>query len=713
MNTKQETEKYFFFMILAGSLILLANLYYYAHPLLSSIGLTNTIADSVFLKLHSGGAFSHSYKSKIIVLLLVCPCLLSRTGRLKTVPASTLVTVGGIGLILYFLPVWYTALYVMTTSVGAGMIFWTCRMLSRRTSHQQYDQMQETFLQCEELIETSSSVNLPTTYLFEGRMHHGWLNLISLERGLIVMGNPGSGKTYSAFEPCIETLIRKGNSMLLYDFKFPSLTINAYNQYLKYRHRYDVQPEFCIINFSDPRTSMRFNPFSPEFLKDPADASEVAEIVMQNVNKSAQKKEDFFTDSGRLYFDAATWFLRIYENGRYCTFPHVLELVSRDSKDVIKILNSYPQIRAKATPFANTLKGNASEQLTGMVTSAQIPIVKLADRTLYWILSGDDGSLDINDPKHPKILCLGNDPARQAINSSALALYTSRIFKNVNRPGKRPCAILLDELPTLYLKGLDLLMATARSNGVKTVLGMQDLSQLVRDYGDKEAEVIFSNVASIISGQVTGKTAERMSKMFGKTDIVKESETIGRSNDSINISRQKEELMPVSRIGTLSQGEFIGKVADTFEHPIRQKLFCARIFRDGEALEEEMKQWKKLPVMMDFGEDEAEQHVRSHQREYLLEYCKNQIHQGDVVYPADLLEEKAEEMLSQMTSEECDALLDMIIASERQSAYEKVLDDNMTRIQNEVDSIIAAELFRLNNITQSDDPRITDPFHGL
>lgn len=452
MNTKQETEKYFFFMILAGSLILLANLYYYAHPLLASIGLTNTIADSVFLKLHSGGAFSHSYKSKIIVLLLVCPCLLSRTGRLKTVPASTLVTVGGIGLILYFLPVWYTALYVMTTSVGAGMIFWTCRMLSRRTSRQQYDQMQETFLQCEELIETSSSVNLPTTYLFEGRMHHGWLNLISLERGLIVMGNPGSGKTYSAFEPCIETLIRKGNSMLLYDFKFPSLTINAYNQYLKYRHRYDVQPEFCIINFSDPRTSMRFNPFSPEFLKDPADASEVAEIVMQNVNKSAQKKEDFFTDSGRLYFDAATWFLRIYENGRYCTFPHVLELVSRDSKDVIKILNSYPQIRAKATPFANTLKGNASEQLTGMVTSAQIPIVKLADRTLYWILSGDDGSLDINDPKHPKILCLGNDPARQAINSSALALYTSRIFKNVNRPGKRPCAILLDELPTLYLK---------------------------------------------------------------------------------------------------------------------------------------------------------------------------------------------------------------------------------------------------------------------
>lgn len=713
MNTKQENEKYFFFIILAGSLILLANLYYYCHPLFSAFRLTTPIIDAVFLKLHTGGAFSHPFKSKLIALLLICPCLLIRTGRLKTVPLSTLAAVGGFGLILYFLPLWYSGLYLMTTSSGAGMVFWTCRMLSRRTSRQQYDQMQETFLQCEDLIETPSSVNLPTTYVFEGRLHNGWLNLIALERGLIVMGNPGSGKTYSAFEPCIEAMIRKGNAMLLYDFKFPSLTINAYNQYLKYRNLYDIQPEFCIINFSDPRTSMRFNPFSPEFLRDPADASEVAEIVMQNVNKSAQKKEDFFTDSGRLYFDAATWFLRIYENGRYCTFPHVLELVSRDSKDVIRILNSYPQIRAKATPFANTLKGNASEQLTGMVTSAQIPIVKLADRTLYWILSGDDGSLDINDPKHPKILCLGNDPARQAINSSALALYTSRIFKNVNRPGKCPCAILLDELPTLFLKGLDLLMATARSNGVKTILGMQDLSQLIRDYGDKEAEVIFSNVSSIISGQVTGNTAERMSKMFGKADMIKESETIGRSNDSINISRQKEELMPVSRIGTLSQGEFIGKVADTFEHPIKQKLFCARIYRDKNALDDEMRHWRKLPAMMDFGEDEAEDNVRSNPRSFLMAHCKNVIQDGDIVYPDDLLDEKAAEMLEEMSSEKQCELIDMIVEDERRRVYEKILDDNMMRIQNEVDSIVAAELLRLDGLAQNSDSRMTDPFHGL
>lgn len=713
MNTKQEYEKYFYFMMLAGSLILIANLYYYCHPLLSRFGFTNAIIDIVFMKLHEGGAFLHSYVTKIFSLLLICPCLLSSRGRLKKVDNSTLAAVGVCGLLLFFLPLWYHVLYILTTVAGAGMLFWTFGMLSRLTSRQQFDPKQETFLQCEKLIETDYSVNLPTTYVYEGKQRKGWLNLISLDRGLIVMGNPGSGKSFSAFEPCIETLIRKGCSMLLYDFKFPVLTVNAYNQYLKYKDSLDVKPEFCIINLSDPRTSMRFNPFSPEFLKNPADASEVAEIVMQNVNKSAMKKEDFFTDSGRLYFDAATWFMRIYEDGKYCTFPHVLELVSRDPKDVIAILNSYPQIRAKATPFANTLKGNASEQLTGMVTSAQIPIVKLADRTLYWILSGNNGTLDINDPKHPKILCLGNDPARQAINSAALALYTSRIFKNINQPGKCKCAVMLDEIPTLFLKGLDLLTATGRANGIFPVMGMQDLSQLRRDYGDKESEVIFSNVANYISGQVIGDTAEKMSKFFGKDDKVKESETIGRNNDSISISKQKEELMPVSRIATLSQGEFVGKVADTFENPIPQKLFCAKIIRDIDAIKEERKHWKPLPMMTDFGEDDAEMNVINNREAYLLEYYKRVILEGDIVYSSDQLEEKAKEMLEGASEEECDTIIHAIIKKERQRAYESVLDNNMFRIQNEVDQIIASELFRLNNISSSSDPRMTDGFYGL
>lgn len=713
MNSKQEYEKYFYFMLLAGAIILLANLYYYCHPLLQSMKLTHPIADTMFVRLHAGGAFSVSFKTKLVSLLLICPCLLSRTGRTKDVPHKILISVGLSGGLIYFLPAWIPSLYLFTTLIGSGMVFWTFGMLSRISTTQHYDQMTETFLQCEDYIETDVSVNLPTRYVYQGVVRSGWINLISIDRGLLVMGNPGSGKSYSAFEPCIETMIRKGFSMLLYDFKYPTLTENAYNQFLKYRGNYAVEPEFCVINFSDPRTSRRFNPFSPEFLEDPADASEIAEIVMQNVNKSAMKKEDFFTDAGRLYFDAATWFLRIYEDGKYCTFPHVLELVSRKSEDVIAILNSYPQIRAKATPFAGAVKGNASEQMVGMVTSAQVPIVKLADRTLYWILSGDDGSLDINNPEHPKILCLGNNPKRQAINSAALALYTSRIFGVINQPGKLPCGVMLDELPTFIARGLDILVATGRANGIFTCMGMQDFSQLVRDYGEKAAEVIFSNAANIICGQVTGKTAERISQMFGKADQVKESETIGRTNDSINISRQKEELMPVSRIGTLSQGEFVGKVADRNDKPIRQKLFCAKIVRDDAAISEERKHWKKLPMMTDFGEDKAEQHVIDNADWYMTEYFKKRIMEGDVVYAPDQLEAQARMMVGNTGPSQRQKIMKSIIRKERKKAYSKILDDNMTRIQNDIDRIIASELMRLHDERQQTDPRLTDGLHGL
>jgi len=711
MNSKQENEKYFYFIIMSGALILAANLYYYCHPLLSSMRLTNEILDSLFMRLHDGGVFTWSFKTKFLALLLICPCLLARTGRMKSVPKKTLAVVGGVGAVLYFIPSWWPSVYLLTTLAGSGMVFWTFGMLSRITSRMQFDQMEETFPQCEKLIETDFSVNLPTRYIYEGQLRKGWINLISLDRGLMVMGNPGSGKSYSVFEPCIETLIRKKCSMLLYDFKFPTLTVNAFNQYLKYYDTFDVKPEFCVINFSDPRTSMRFNPFNPEYLQDPADASEVAEIVMQNVNNSTQKKEDFFTDAGRLYFDAATWFLRIYEDGKYCTFPHVLELVSRKADDVVQILNSYPEIRVKATPFAAS--GKATEQLTGMITSAQVPIVKLADRTIYWILSGDDGSLDINDPDSPKILCLGNQVSRQAINSAALALYTSRIFKSVNQPGRCPCAILIDELPTMILKGLDTLAATGRSNGIFTCLGMQDLSQLVRDYGDKAAEVIFNNVANIVCGQVGGKTADRMSKMFGKADMTKESETIGRSNDSVSISRQKEELMPVSRISTLSQGEFVGKMADTMENPIKQKLFCAKIIRDDEAVKAEKSIWKTLPVMTDFGEDEAEEDVRNNPHRYLVEYFERKVMNSGIGYDSDQLREEAERRLAATSDADRNRIIRSIVRKARKKAVSDALDNNMMRIKHEIDMIISSELMRLHELRQSTDPRLTDGLHGI
>ena len=711
-GSKQEFEKYFFFMIMAGAAILLANVYYYTHPLMDSMGLTHDFSDALFLKLHQGGVFSHSAKTKLLALILICPCLLAKTGRVKHISKEIVIGVGAAGLVLYLLPMWFPWLYIITTLAGAFMVFWAVGMLSRKRDITIRDE-DETFEQCTDLIETPTSVNLPTRFVYEGRQRKGWINLVAIERGLMVIGNPGSGKSYSAFEPCIETMIRKGFTMLLYDFKYPTLTNFAYNQYLKYKGDLKDPPEFCVINLSDPRTSLRFNPINPAYIKDPADSAEIAEIVMQNVNKGAQRKEDFFSDSAKIYFDAVVWFLRCYEGGKYCTFPHVLQMLTYEYKDVLEILETVKENAPKIAPFVNAMRGGANEQLQGMLGSTQVPVSKLSSREVYWILSGDDGELDINNPDRPKILCLGNSPQRQSINGTVLALYTSRIFREINRPGQLQCGVLLDELPTIFLKGLDTLIATARSNKVSTVLGMQDLSQLVRDYGDKDAEVIFNNVASIISGQVSGKTAERMSKMFGKRDQTKQSETIGRTNDSVNISRQKEEILPVSKIETLSQGQFFGKVADTMQHRIRHKFFFAEIVRDSKAVQEDMKKWKPLPVKRDFGEDTAERKVRSNVDAVLREHFRKIVLKRGIGYDEDEMDIEINKLLASTSRKQQEAIIESAVRKAREQAYDSILDGNYDRVVREVANIVKSELERIRKASYETDPRVTDPFFGL
>ena len=711
-GSKQEFEKYFFFMIMAGAVILLANVYYYTHPLMERMGLTHDFSDALFIKLHQGGVFSHSAKTKLMALVLICPCLLSKTGRIKHISKEVIIGVGISGLVLYFLPIWFPWLYIITTLAGAFMVFWAVGMISRKRDVTVRDE-DETFEQCTDLIDTPTSVNLPTRFVYQGRERRGWINLVAIERGLMVIGNPGSGKSYSAFEPCIETMIRKGFTMLLYDFKYPTLTDFAYNQYLKHKGDLTNPPEFCVINLSDPRTSLRFNPINPAYIKDPADSAEIAEIVMQNVNKGAQRKEDFFSDSAKIYFDAVVWFLRCYEGGRYCTFPHVLQMLTYEYKDVLEILETVKENAPKIAPFVNAMRGGANEQLQGMLGSTQVPVSKLSSREVYWILSGDDGELDINNPDRPKILCLGNSPQRQSINGTVLALYTSRIFREINRPGQLHCGVLLDELPTIFLKGLDTLIATARANKVSTVLGMQDLSQLVRDYGDKDAEVIFNNVASIISGQVSGKTAERMSKMFGKRDQTKQSETIGRTNDSVNISRQKEEILPVSKIETLSQGQFFGKVADTMQHKIRHKFFFAEIVRDSKAVEADRKKWKPLPVKRDFGEDVAERRVRDNADAALRDHFRKIVLKRGIGYDEDEMDIEINKLLASTTRKQQERIIEDAVRKAREQAYDAILDGNYDRVVREVANIVKSELERIRRAGYETDPRVTDPFFGL
>ena len=511
-----------------------------------------------------------------------------------------------------------TLSYVSTVAAGyiclltAGV--WITRLLKNQLMDDVFNDENESFMQETRLIANEYSVNLPTRFYYKKKWHNGWINIVSPQRGCIVVGCPGSGKSYCVINQFIKQQIEKGYALYCYDFKFPDLSLIAYNQLLKNKDKYAKPVGFYVINFDDPRHSHRCNPLNPSFLSDIADAYESAYVIMLNLNKSwIQKQGDFFVESPIVLFAAVIWYLKIFENGQYCTFPHAIELLNKPYSDLFTILTSYRELENYLSPFMDAWKGGAMEQLQGQIASAKIPLSRLISPALYWIMTGDDFTLDINNPDAPKVLCVGNNPDRQNIYSAALGLYNARIVKMVNRKGKLKCSILVDEVPTIYFKGLDTLIATARSNKVAVMLGAQDYSQLVRDYGDKEARVIQNTIGNIFAGQVVGETAKNLSERFGKVLQQRKSINMTREDTSTNISTQLDSLIPASKISNLSQGEFVGSVCDSFDEKINQKIFHAEIIVDNEQVAAETKAYRKIPVITDFtgadGKDHMEEEI--------------------------------------------------------------------------------------------------------
>lgn len=604
----------------ASIFILLLHFYYYCYAAFKEWEIRTAITDRLMANIMHTGLFTSPYTSKFLAIGLLIISLLGAQGKkdqnihwrtiaIYLLIGTSLFLSSGLLFRLNYSPKIIATTYMIATGIGLLLILAGGNLLSRlirlNLSNDVFNSLNETFPQEERLLANEYSINLPARYNLKGRIRKSWINIINPFRGLLVIGSPGAGKSWFVIQHVIKQHIEKGFAMFVYDFKYDDLSKIAYNWLQQNQHKYKVRPSFYVINFDNLSVSHRCNPLDPNTMNDITDATESARTILLGLNREwINKQGDFFVESPINFVTAIIWFLKKYEGGKFCTLPHVIELMQAQYDELFPVLNTEPEIEVLVNPFITAYQNDAMEQLEGQVASAKIGMARLASPQLYWVLSGNDFTLDINNAKHPKIVCVGNTPEKQQIYGAVLSLYISRLIRQVNRKGMLKCSLIFDEFPTIYFNNMDSLIATARSNKVATTLAMQDFSQLKKDYGREQAEVIVNITGNIISGQVMGDTAKVLSERFGKIMQDRQSVSVNRTDTSVSHSKQLDSAIPASKIASLSSGEFVGLVADNPDEKIKLKMFHSEILNDAKRLKAESDNFKEIPIIRTISQDQ-------------------------------------------------------------------------------------------------------------
>ncbi len=603
--------------------ILLLHFYYYCYTAFTDWKLVLPLDKLVIGWLTRFGLFSGFHVTKWISLGLLFVSLIAATGKKDDKltwhrPAITVFA----GIVFYFgavLLFWtngsntITAVgYISITIAGYLLILnggtYFSRIIRNKLKDDIYNTANESFPQEQRKLDNEYSLNLPTRYMYQRKVYNGWINIINPFRGLLVLGSPGAGKSWLIIQHIVRQHIQKGFAMVLYDYKYDDLTKLAYNCYLSYSANYKVEPGFFVINLDDPVYSHRCNPLDKSLLKDIVDAGESARTILIGLNPDwATKEGDFWVESSILFLTALIWYLRIYKDGCYCTLPHAIELIQQPYDRLFSVLRAEPAIQNFINPFLSAYMNNVRETLDNQISSLKVAITRLTSPSLYYVLTGNDFSLDINNPKAPKILCFANNPRRANINGAVISLYFTTIYRLTNLPGQLKSSHIFDEFSTLpiYADVLNRTVATGRSNNIAITLCLQNIDQLKLNYGKEYAEVILGLPANIIAGQVSGETAKQLSERVGKIMQNRESMQINRTDTSFSKSQQPDWALPSSRIANLSSGEFVGVVADNPDQPIALKTFHGRIIQDDKELDKWHSSFTPLPEIQTVTEAEV------------------------------------------------------------------------------------------------------------
>ena len=586
-------------------ILLLLHFYVTCYTAFSAWGLTAALSDRLLVNIIRTGLFDRSATCKLLSLAFLGISLLGVQGR-KDVRAGYTkgLLLFGIGLLIYWEskmllkwiddPMMSACIYMGTCFVGWLVVMNGGLQMSRVIGHSFrkgfFRKEESGFPQEETLMEGDYAVNLEGIYEFQGESRSSYINILNGRRGILLVGGPGSGKSWFIVEPALQQLVEKGFSMLVFDFKYDTLSKLVYNLFLQYRSRYPASARFYSVNFSDLSRSHRCNLIDPATMNHLSDALGVSRTIMLSINKSwAHKEGDFFVESPINLLAAVIWYLKKYKDGLYCTLPHVIELLQMPYDKLFTALNVEPSIQTLVNTFIQLYINKTFEVLDSQMASTKIPLGRLSSEDIYYVLTGNDVTLDINNPCHPKIFCLGGDPARQEALGPFLSLYIDRINKLINRPGMLRCALVVDEFSTVRAASVLNTVAVGRSHNIFSLLVVQDISQLRMSYSRAEADAVMNMTGNLICGQVGGETARWVSERFPSKIEHKTTVSVNSADTSISKTEQSNASISPATIANLSSGEFVGILADDPDNEMVLKAFHAKIIkRPGVELKEEL-----------------------------------------------------------------------------------------------------------------------------
>ncbi|WP_316824764.1 type IV secretory system conjugative DNA transfer family protein [Pedobacter miscanthi] len=507
---------------------------------------------------------------------------------------------------------WAELLYCLTLISGTLLIHTAMdnisKIISSHLGKDRWNIEQESFMQATQEIRGPACVSIPSLFYFRKKVRKGYINIENIFRGTLLIGTPGSGKSFGVVMPFIRQLMAKEFCLCIYDFKFFDLAQLAYYHFLLGKKQGRLKNHrFHVINLNTVEMSRRINVLRADYILTLADASETAEALVEALKKGDKSSgsDQFFTQSAVNFLSACIYFFSRYQNGRYSTLPHVLSFLNSPYERIFATLLSNPELASLLSPFMSAYRAKAFDQLEGQVGTLKIFISRLATKETYWVFSGDDFSLKISDPSSPGTLILANDPNTQNINSACYSVVLNRLTRLINSKGNLPSALVLDELPTIYVHRIENLIATARSNRVGVLMGLQELPQFQQQFGKEVATTICSVVGNVLSGSVRNKeTLDWLEKLFGKVKQLSESLSIDRGKTSLSFSERLEHLIPSGKIASLKAGELVGMLAgdtvSSFNGSFSPPVINCRVNLDLKAVSEEEKNYPAMPVYYDF-----------------------------------------------------------------------------------------------------------------